>query len=710
MEITKTLNIKQPIVLLKILENGSLAIIDSNTALRIINMENYNVIGGVKSNIIHERFIGSHIDITRDGKYCLSMIPKSGNAALIDVEKKEITSTIGRHLGEIESVSFDPNGRYCVTCGQDGKVFVWGIKTGRLAFTLPMHTDFVTAVVFSDNAQWIATGSFDRTINLLNFSTMKNPLKLIGHTCVVLKMVFLSEARLLSLDKEGGMIVWDIRTGKVLKRLSNMNDEITALCISDDKQFVFVGTKLGYIGLYDMKTMELMKQRYIKLSECISSLVYISNGFRLGVGTINGNVNFYSLFGENNKYMELVKSHQYKMFYNALEDNPILKYSKPYEFAEKVWTNAFNKAKICLEKGDALKAKAYLDLFVGISSKNSLSVRLLQDYKAYSQFEKLIKEEKYPLAYSISKQYPSFQNSEVYRTMEGRWKKVFAKSQELIMSVDGDEQARTLLAPFRGISEKTALIQALFNERRLYEYFKAVIVKKDFLKFFQLIENHPFLKEFTEYSAVINYADKLYMESQKNYASRNYRDALSACKILTSFPEYSKEAYDMQETIKAEELFRSAIHSNDLLKAFSYLDSYSLLEETLEGYELERQFNNIVDKALVYALQGLACEAMTILEPYRSIRSKFIVIGSVFAQCYNVQLEQKVKSNAHQQEVEEGIRKYIEMFGIDETIVEFFDLFKGQYTTKTDLKMLKQGSLNTWTPAMILSDITVKKS
>jgi hypothetical protein len=49
------------------------------------------------------------------------------------------------------------------------------------------------------------------------------------------------------------------------------------------------------------------------------------------------------------------------------------------------------------------------------------------------------------------------------------------------------------------------------------------------------------------------------------------------------------------------------------------------------------------------------------------------------------------------------------MFGIDDTIIEFFDVFKGYYETKTDLKMLKQGSLDSWTPAMIISDITVKK-
>ena len=83
---------------------------------------------------------------------------------------------------------------------------------------MPPHTDFVTSIAFNDSGQWIATGSFDRTINLLNLSSMKQPMKLIGHGSVIVSMLFLPEIRLLSAEKDGGLIVWDIRTGRVLKR------------------------------------------------------------------------------------------------------------------------------------------------------------------------------------------------------------------------------------------------------------------------------------------------------------------------------------------------------------------------------------------------------------------------------------------------------------------------------------------------------------
>ncbi|MGZ8556148.1 MAG: hypothetical protein ACXWVX_07210, partial [Sulfuricurvum sp.] len=570
MEVLKLLNIKTPILNIKILSDGSLAIIDAQTTIRMISMVDYKVVGGFKSNIQHERLSSFIVDIAFKGDLSMSVIPKSNKAALFSVEKKELLYKVGRHQGEIETVAIDPNSRYCVTCGQDGKVFVWVIKTARLAFTMPPHADFVASIAFNDSGQWLATGSFDRTINLLNLATMKKPIKLRGHSSAIVKMIFLPEVRLLSADKEGGLIVWDIRNGKIIKRLSKMNDDLKAMCISEDKRFVFIGTKLGYIGLYDMQSMELVRQRYIKESEEITSLAFIESGFRLAVGTAQGNVRFYSLFGNQEEYMDLLRHRQYKEFYAILEENPILLYSKMYELAEKVWDDVLSKARNYLEKKEKVKAKELLGLFAGIPQKNAFILQMLRDYDKYAQFQTYTQEGRLSLAYSMAKQYTVFQDSEPYRKMEERWKKLFSKAQELILGANGEEQARTLLAPYRGISEKTLLIQELFTERRLYEYFKKVIALRDFVKFFYLVNNHPFLKEFTEYSTVVEYAEKLYMQAQMAYKGGELSTAKKACEILISFPDYSAEAHEMLDTIKVKHLFFDAIASENFLNAFSY--------------------------------------------------------------------------------------------------------------------------------------------
>jgi len=707
MEIVKSLNIKAPILEVKLLKDGTLAIIDSHTTVRILSMEEYKIVGGFKSNILHERTSGFVADIGFIGDYSISLIPKTNKAALFSVEKRELLYQIGRHQGEIESVAIDPNSRYCVTCGQDGKVFVWVIKTARLAFTMPPHADFVTAVAFSDNGQWIATGSFDPSINLLNLATMNKPLRLRSHNCVIVNMIFLPNARLLSADKEGNLIIWDIKTGKVLKRPAKMNDDINTMCISADKRFVFVGTKLGYIGLYDMQTMELVRQRYIKENEEVSSLAFVESGARLAVGTVQGSVRFYSLFGEQEVYMEMLRRREYKEFYAILEENPILQYSKLYELAEKIWEDLLVRVKLYLEKGEKEKAKELLDLFSGIPKKSAFILQMIRDYEKYSQFQNYIKEGRFPLAYSMVKQYTTFKDSEPYRKMEVRWRKLFAKAQEVIVEPNGEEKARTLLSMYRGISEKTVLIQQLFSEKRLYEYFKKVIAARDFVKFFDLTRNHPFLKEFSDYDAVIAYSDKLHLQALKLYQSGDTSNVKKICEILIHFPDYSNEAYEILDTMKVKHLFLDAINAQNFLNAFSYLASYPLLYETPEAQELENKWNDVLDSALRYAAKGSVEELRKYFEYYFPITSKYSAIGSVFAQCYGVQLEQKIRSNAPAIDIEQGIRNYIAMFGNDDYILYFCTLYSKKYETQMEISELKEGSLESWSPLMIVNDISV---
>lgn len=706
MEILKLFNIKQPILMLKSLNNERLGIIDSQNALRIIDLATYGVVGGFKSNILHDRIAGASVDVTLDGQYSISVIPGANKAALFNVTNKELLYKVGRHQGEIECVGIDPNSRYSVTCGQDGKAFAWVIKTSRMAFSMPPHADFITTVAFSDNGQWIATGSYDKTINLLNIATMKQPIKLRGHTSAIIKIIFLPEAQVLTADKEGSLIVWDIRNGKMIKRLTKMNDNITAVTVSFDKRFAFVGTKLGYVGLYDLETLEQVKQRYIKESEPLTSLAFLSNPFRLATGTSEGNVRIYSLFGNEEVYMQMLRERQYKAFYDALEENPILLYSKPYEAVERIWSDVLDKARGYLEKNERPKAKELLDMFAGIPKKNALITQMLRAYEKYTQFQGYAKEGRFPLAYSMAKQFPAFQDSDPYRKMELQWKKNFLKAQELILTPTGDDQARKLLAPYRGISDKTVHIQQLFEQRRMYDYMKKVIASRNFVKFFDLIKIYPFLKEFSEYGAIMDYADKLYVQAHKGYAQRDYATARKACEILAAFPDYAAEAHEMADTIRIKHLFFEAIANNNLSNAFSYLTTYPLLYETPEAQVLERQWNALVDQAQRFAAKGLASETLAVFESYFGISDKYTAMAWVIAQAYCVQLEQKLRIKAPQEVIEQGIRQYVGIFGIDEGINTVFDYFKNRYSTKLDLEKLKQGSPEVWTPSIKIDDIT----
>ena len=692
-------------MLLKVLNNGALAVIDSHTSLRLIDVKTYKVVGGFKTNIKHERLIGTHVDIAQGGGVCASIIPESNSAALFSVAKKGLLYKVSRHQGEIESLCIDPNGRYFATGGQDGKTFVWSLKTARLAFTLPPNADYVTTIAFDTKGQWLATGSFDKTLTVLNIATMKKPLKLRAHSDPIIKMIFLPSFRLLSVDKEGGIITWDIRNGKNLKRLTKVNDTVTDITVSHDYKFLFVGTKLGYVALYDLETYELLTQKYLKSKEMITALGFIEDDFRLAIGTADGNVDIYSLFGDQVAYMEMIKAQDYKSFYEAVEDNPVLTYSQAYSAMERLWEASLTKAKTLLSSSQKEAAVKILEPFKGVPKKAKFINQIIRDFDQYAIFQKYVQEKRFPLAYSMAHKYEIFQDSAAYKKMQKHWKLSFLKAQELILSKNGEEQARQILAPFRGISEKAALMGELFAQQKMYLYFKKLIAQKEFVKMFELVKNHPFLKEFNEYQVVLDFADKVYIKAQQAYVDADYITAQKLIGMIQEFPDFAQEAQEMEDAIKAKQLFYDAIHAGSLVNAFAYMSSYPLLYETKEGIELEEDWNKTVDIALKYAAKGDAMKIKETLASYLDIDAKYEAMANLFQQCYNIQLEQAIKSETDADTIEIGMQNYLQMFGNDDFILYYIDRYNSNYKKTFSHESQAIGDITLWTPRLIVPSI-----
>ncbi|RUM61543.1 MAG: hypothetical protein DSZ03_08240 [Sulfurimonas sp.] len=705
MDAVSVLNIKKAVLLLKTLDNGYLAVIDCDTTLRLYSTREYTLVGGFKSNIVHESVVGNFVDIAIQGSFLASMLPSSGKAALFSVAKKELLYKIGRHHGDIESLAIGPQSRYLATGGQDGKTFVWALKTARLAFTLPPHSDYVTAIAFSDSGQFIATGSYDRTLHVQNLATMKTPLKLRGHTAAVMNILFLSRMRLLSTDKEGKIIVWDMVQGHVISRLPKMSDDITALTLSDDKRFLFVGTKLGYVSLYDLDCYEQLKQRYMKLSESITSLEFIKTQHHLAVGTAEGNITIHALFGDQEYLDTLVRNRAYKELYEMVEANPLMAYSQSYESVELIWDKTLTQAKKFMEKGDRKNTQALFAPFAEVPKKKSYISSFLNNFEMFEHFKTHIQNKKYPLAYTMVHQYPEFRESKIFQQLELHWKKLFLEAQKLILQKGGEEKARQLLAPFRGISEKAPFIQQLFSQQKMYLYFKKLVATREFKKTFELLKVHAFLKEFPEYESMMNYADTLYMKAHEKYSNREYHKAQQLCDILCDFPDYTKEAREMMEAIKAYRLFYDAIASHNLHHAFALMSSFPLLYDTAEGAALEQAWGQQVDVALKHASKGDALGVQHALESYMTIDAKKEAIATLFQQCYLKQLENLRKESASLDLMEQGIRNYVNMFGLDDMIEMFYKEWSQKVTPNFDIETFPKGSVSHWSSACVVTHI-----
>ena len=702
----KKKNIALPIVLTKVLDNGDLVVVDAKTTVRFYNKNNLEVLNGFKVNIEHQRYKNSVVSFSSDGKYFATLSADCRESRLYNADTKKLQAKMGRHQGEVSCVAIDSKDRYMFSCGDDGKTFAVDVKSGKIAFTLPMHIDTVNDIAFTKNGQWVATASYDRKISIFNLDVMTPRHKLKFHSAPVMNLVFLSKHRLLSIDKNAKIIVTNIHTGELVIRLDTVHDDVVRLTMSDDSRFLFLGTVLGYIVVYDLEEYKLISRDYIKLSTSVTSLTYDAKSKHLIVGSKKGDILIYDIYHGQEQIKSAYKNQEYDHIEEYLKTNPLLRYTRTYKMVEELWEKVYTKAKLLLEMGDKQKAIKILQPFKNIPSKNQMMQKLILDYEDFEKFATVVKQKKFPVAYSLANTNQIYKESNLYKSMEAEWKKAFRLARKYTLDPRGADKAREILKPYRGVSEKTKLVQDLLTQGEVYKRFRVAIAQKDFRICFEIVRQYPFLKEFPEYDSLIAYADSLYIKSQEAIKKDDTHTAIKMLRILRDFNDFKEEAEELMKEVERRQKFFNAVENEDIALAYDLMATSEDLQNTPDGRKLQERWNEALQKANGCAVKGDVDCIKDALKDYMHISSKYMAIGTVFAWCYMVQLENAVKKKMDQSVIENGIKNYILSFGVQDQIESFFNIFKKYYPdSKLSLELQTKGSLSMWRPSMIVNSI-----
>ena len=706
MKIVKSLSIVKPVILAKILEDKSLVVIDNETTVRFYDKDSFKLKNGFKVNIKHERYKMSVVAYSNNGEFFATLSSDCQESRLYNAKTKKALARVTRHQGEVSCVGIDPLSRYMFSCGDDGKTFALDLKSGKLVFTLPHHADSINDIAFSKNGNWLATASYDKKIQLFNLVTMHGKDKLKAHASAVMKLKFFDKNKLISIDKNSKAIIWNIYSGKVIERLNGIHDDVTQLTISKDDTFLFLGTKLGYVLVYDLTTYELLSKRFIKINSPITVMFYDDESDHLILGTQDGFLMYYYIYENEDKLKKLLMQKNIDAIEEEVKNNPLLRYTDIYSLVSNLWENTLKKAKIALQNHQKEKAMLMLKSFKDIPSKNKIIQKLLKDYAEYDKFVQLAKQGKIALAYSLANRYPIYKESKIYKLLEDKWKKALYEGQKYALMPNGSDKAREILAPYRGVSEKTMYIQDVLTKGEVYKRFKNALAKKDFRVASELTKQHPFLKEFPEYDKMMMYADNLYMKAQKYIYDGNNIEAMKILRVLGGFSDFKEDVRESMKDIENKQRFYDAVDEDNYAIAYNMMTLLEDLEETPAGRKLLDTWNEDLKKANIYAALGDVEGITKILQKYFTVTSKSLAIATVFAWCYMNQLEHALREKREQSEIENGIKNYVINFGLDDQIELFYEIFKRRYPdTKLTLEHLTKGSMKMWRPSMIEDSI-----
>jgi WD40 repeat protein len=228
-----------------------------------------------------------------DGKLLAGGGREDNFVTLWDVATGEKMRSLAGHTGEVNYVAFSPDGKILASGSRDKTIKLWDLSTGRLLRTLIGHGDQVVYVGFApdsktlvsgglDSVKWweVATGREIRTLKVYGASVALDPsgkMLATGSTDVTNWMsitlfdavsgreirslagqsmadyaAFSPDGKILISGASGGLVVWDVGTGRQLRTLEGLNETITSIRLSSDSRFLASGTSSGKVEVWDL--------------------------------------------------------------------------------------------------------------------------------------------------------------------------------------------------------------------------------------------------------------------------------------------------------------------------------------------------------------------------------------------------------------------------------------------------------------------------
>lgn len=700
----QSLSFSKPIIDITIKELSKyLLISDESSTIYVLDIDTLKLKNKIELKTLQNNQPSRVLDFSSSLSYLV--FASQNRSKLFSLKQKEVVATMDRHRGNVSCVAIDPKNRYFFSGGDDGFVYGVDIRSKQLALVLPKHTDTINDIVFSKDARLIATASYDKVIHLYDLEEMRLKKKLRSHTSPIMKMLFLTKTRLLSIDKDGGAIIWDLENFMVITRLSGIHDEVTTACIADNI-FIFIATKLGYIMVYDMQTYKLISHNYIKVEAKIDALCFDTIKKNLYLGCNNSKVYVEDIYKHKDEIAPLMQNLEYAQVYKITQKNLLLGYTKEYQQLELLWQKSIQKAREFLEKLDKTMALKVVSPFLDISSKKAQFQKLVDDFLEYEKFVSFVKQNKLSLAYSMISTHEIFRETKIYKLLEQKWQDSLIEAVKLSEVQNSVDKIKEIFAPYRGIAQKSVIIQDIIQNYTMLNRFKLFIYEKKFKLAFELSKKYSFLESLDEYKNTIAALDALLVNAKKLQEANEILQALKIYKNLVEIDEYKDIAKEEISKIENSIKFASAIKDGDLEVAYNLLENNDILKQTKEGKALEQEWQDDRSKATIYISKADAIGLKNLLLKYINIKSKLSAIASMVSWCYIVELNRTLRDSPNQKILENGIKNFLLYFGQTEEFGNFFEQFIKTFPqSKINPNSLPQGSLESWKSSMVVKSI-----
>jgi WD40 repeat protein len=172
-------------------------------------------------------------------------------------ESKIIRKYTGHWL--LTSIKFSPDGINFATAGMYSDIKYWNINTDSCLFTIQTNSGVINSFVFSTDGRYILAAADSKDIKI--YSTLDSQYSRSINTDNPNKYIGLTKDgnRIVSLDNNYKIIIYDYFSGQVISRIDNNNMKPAFFDISKDDKYIALANLEGKITIIDIQTGIILK-------------------------------------------------------------------------------------------------------------------------------------------------------------------------------------------------------------------------------------------------------------------------------------------------------------------------------------------------------------------------------------------------------------------------------------------------------------------
>lgn len=268
LEIFKSLDVPESVRSLAFTPDGStLAAAGGNTEDFAIHL--WDVASGQEIGTLggHGGIVWN-VAFSPDGQM-LASVSSDGTAKIWDWRNGDLLKTLD-FPDQVGSVSFSPDGQALAVGGLDDlqslKAAIWIFSTSswQPLLKIPEYVN-ITAMAYSPNGRWLVGGGASRNVQVWRTSDGTS-LFTLNHAHQVLDAAISPDSSTaatatcgVTLDDqctEGSTWLWDLSTGKLIKRMAGFPDVVESVAFSADGSSLIATSRDGTLRVYDTVTYE----------------------------------------------------------------------------------------------------------------------------------------------------------------------------------------------------------------------------------------------------------------------------------------------------------------------------------------------------------------------------------------------------------------------------------------------------------------------